>query len=111
MEINGLSSTVNLVSYVNKTTELNQQNTGETTSTAQQSNGNDKVELSAQSREANRAFAQLKELPEIREQEVGEVQNQLETGTYQVNGGKIAVSMLNESLENNAILNAIDLEA
>jgi len=110
MEINGNNATVSLVSHINKATESNQQDSTKTTATAQQSSGRDKVKLSEQAKEVNRAFAQLKELPEIREEKVGEIQNQVETGTYTIDGGRIAVSMLNESLENNAILAAIDLE-
>lgn len=110
MEINNNNYDIKSVGYINKTTESIQQETAKNTPTAGQSFSGDKVELSEQAREANQAFTQLKELPEIRNEKVGEVQNQVETGTYQVNGEKIAVSMLNESLENNAIMNAIDLE-
>lgn len=110
MEINGNNTSVSLVSHISKATELNQQDSAKTTATIQQSGGRDKVELSEQAKEVNRAFEQLKELPEIREKKVGEIQNQIETGTYTVDRGRIAMSMLNESLENNAILNAIDLE-
>ncbi|MGD9212361.1 MAG: flagellar biosynthesis anti-sigma factor FlgM [Desulfobacteraceae bacterium] len=110
MEINGNSSTVNLVSYVNQTNLTNQNESTKTTSTSSQISGSDKVELSSQAKEANRAFAELKTLPDIREEEVNEIQTQLETGTYSVDNEKIAVSMLNEALENNTILNAIDLE-
>ena len=110
MEINGNSSTVNLISQINKITESNHQEPAKASATSQQSGGSDKVELSEQAKEANRAFAQLKALPDVREDKVGEIKNQVETGIYSVDNGKIAVSMLNESLENNAILNTINLE-
>jgi negative regulator of flagellin synthesis FlgM len=110
MEINGNHATVNLVSHITKSTELNQQDSVNASTITKQSSSRDKVELSEQAKEVNRAFEQLKELPEIREEKVGEIQNQVETGTYTVDGGKIAVSMLDEALENNAILNTIDLE-
>jgi negative regulator of flagellin synthesis FlgM len=110
MEINGNSSTVNLISHINKIAESNHQEPAKASATSQQSGGSDKVELSKQAKEANRAFAQLKALPDVREDKVGEIKNQVETGVYNVDNGKIAVSMLNESLENNAILNTINLE-
>ncbi len=110
MEINGNNTPVNLVSYTNRTNVSNQNESHRTTQSSSPSSGNDKVDLSSQAKEANRAFAELKRLPEVREEKVGEIKNQVETETYKVNGDKIAVSMLNESLENNAILNAIDLE-
>lgn len=110
MEINGNSATVNLISQINKTVESNHQEPAKTSGTSQPSGNSDKVELSDRAKEANRAFAQLKALPDVREGKVGEIKNQVETGIYNVDGDKIAVSMLNESLENNAILNAIDLK-
>lgn len=110
MEIKGNNQSVGLVSYLNRTNEYNQQDSTKTTANTNQSSGADKIELSDQAKEANRAFAELKKLPEIRQEKVGEIKNQVETGTYNIDGNKIAVSMLNESFENNAILNAINLE-
>lgn len=110
MVIIGDNSTVGVISYINRTAESSQQDSSKSAGATRQFQGGDKVELSDQAKEANRAFAELKRLPEIREEKVGEIQNQVETGTYEVDNGKIAVSMLNETLENNSILNAIDME-
>lgn len=110
MEVNGNNSTVNLMSYVKRTNVPNQNESNKINSNSSPLANSDKVELSSQAKEANRAFANLKNLPEIREEKVSEIQAQVETETYSVDGEKIAVSMLNESLENNAILNSIDLE-
>jgi negative regulator of flagellin synthesis FlgM len=110
MEINGNSSTVNLISQINKAAESNHQEPAKTSGKSKPSGNSDKVELSEQAKEVSRAFAQLKALPDVRQGKVGEIKNQVETGTYRVDGSKIAMSMLNESLENNAILNTIDLE-
>jgi negative regulator of flagellin synthesis FlgM len=110
MEINAKNSNVNLVEYVNRTREFSQQNIDKTNSKTQQSvDGNDKVELSDKSREIQQAFEAAKKLPEIREEKVSEIKNQIETGSYPIEPEKIADSMLKESLENNAILNAMNM--
>jgi len=58
----------------------------------------DKVELSAEAKQIQAASKLLKSMPEIREEKVATIRNQIETGTYQMDAGKIAVAMLTEAL-------------
>jgi len=58
----------------------------------------DKVELSAEAKQIQAASKLLKSMPEIREEKVATIRNQIETGTYQMDAGKIAAAMLTEAL-------------
>lgn len=110
MEISGNNSRVNLVDYVKRANEYNQQDLNKTADRAQQStSGGDKVELSNKAIEINSLFETARKIPEIREDKVNEIQRQVETGTYPIEPEKIATSMLKETLQNNAILNAMNM--
>ncbi len=58
----------------------------------------DKVELSAEAKQIQTAGRLIKSMPEIREEKVAHIRNQLKTGTYQIDPGKIAAAMLKEAL-------------
>ncbi len=58
----------------------------------------DKVVLSPKAREIQEAKKLLNSLPDIREEKVAHLKKQIENGTYQIKGEKIAVKMLKESL-------------
>ena len=61
---------------------------------------------------AFKAAAELAhDLPEIREDRVMQLKRQLEEGTYRVKGHRVAVNMINETLENNQVLEHIDTKA
>lgn len=57
----------------------------------------DKVELSSRAKQVQAARKLASSFPEVREDEVARIRNQLETGTYQVDAGKIAAAMLKEA--------------
>jgi len=71
----------------------------------------DTVRLTERGREFKAAAEQAHFLPEIREERVMQLKRQLEEGTYRVKGHRIAVNMINETLENNHVLKHIDIEA
>ena len=50
-------------------------------------------------------------LPEIREDRVMRLKRQLEEGSYRVKGNRIAVNMINETMENNHVLKHLDTNA
>lgn len=50
-------------------------------------------------------------LPEIREDRVIQLKRQIEEGTYRVKGSRVAVNMLNETIQNNYVLKHIDTKA
>ena len=58
----------------------------------------DKVILSSKAKQNLEAKKILDSLPDIREEKVAYLKNEIENGTYQIKGEKIAVKMLEESL-------------
>lgn len=68
----------------------------------------DTLSLTERGREFKTAAQRALRLPEIREDRVRQLKRQLEAGTYDVKGQRIAASMINESLENNHVLKHID---
>ncbi|WP_372680251.1 flagellar biosynthesis anti-sigma factor FlgM [Desulfosarcina sp.] len=71
----------------------------------------DTVSLTERGRAFKAAADHAHSLPEIREDRVMELKRKLEEGTYRVSGHRIAVNMINESLENNQVLEHIDTKA
>lgn len=58
----------------------------------------EKVALSSQSRDLIQIKKAVEQLPEIREEVVRELRNQIEKGTYKIQSDKIAEKMVGESL-------------
>jgi len=58
----------------------------------------DKVSLSSTARDIQQVEKTIEQLPDVREEKVRELKDQIETGKYNVNGEKIAGKMLSESL-------------
>ena len=58
----------------------------------------EKVTLSSAARDIQQVEKAIKELPDVREEKVHELKDRIETGKYDVNGGKIADKMLNQSI-------------
>ena len=83
----------------------------ETTVAQRKANEKDTVSLTERGRafKATLEFAHL--LPEIREDRVMQLKRKLEEGTYRVIGDRIAAKMINETLENNQVLEHIDTQA
>jgi negative regulator of flagellin synthesis FlgM len=65
--------------------------------------GEDNVELSQSAREMQRAQKALQDLPDIREDKVAALKQQIEDGTYDIRADKIAANMLKESLVNDIL--------
>ena len=62
--------------------------------------GEDSVELSQSARDLQKAQKSLQDLPDIREDKVAALKQQIENGTYDIRADKIAANMLKESLSN-----------
>lgn len=60
----------------------------------------DKVVLSPKAKEINDARQREAAIPDVREDKVHQIQQQITTGTYSVNAGKIAFNMIKESVFN-----------
>jgi negative regulator of flagellin synthesis FlgM len=70
----------------------------------QRSNGmlpsKDSVELSPKAKEMQEAMKILDTLPDVREDKVAQIKQQIEEGSYEIDGKKIAEKMIGESLIN-----------
>ncbi|MEE4112165.1 MAG: flagellar biosynthesis anti-sigma factor FlgM [Desulfobacteraceae bacterium] len=71
----------------------------------------DTVSLTERGRRFKAAADQAHSLPDIREDRVALLKRQLEDGTYRVVGDRIAMNLLNETAENNQVLDHIDTRA
>ena len=58
----------------------------------------EKVSLSSAARDIQQAEKAIEKLPDVREEKVRELQDQIETGKYDVSGEKIAGKMISESI-------------
>ncbi len=57
---------------------------------------NDKVEISEEARMFQLAMKALKEVPDVREDKVSELKEQIESGTYQPSSKEVASKILNQ---------------
>ena len=58
----------------------------------------EKVNLSTKARDIQQAKNAVTSLPDVRQEKVQEIKTQVDKGTYNVNAGKIADKMVNESI-------------
>ena len=58
----------------------------------------DRVALSPEAKQIQDVKKHLDSLPDVREDKVAEIKEQIEAGTYSIDGEKIAFKMLRESL-------------
>ncbi len=58
----------------------------------------EKVDLSTMAKEIQQAKVEVSKLPDVREEKVQEIKNQVEKGTYNVSGEQIANKMVGESI-------------
>ena len=65
--------------------------------------GEDNVELSQNARDLQRAQKALQDLPDISEDKVAALKQQIENGAYDIRTDKIAANMLKESLINDSV--------
>ncbi len=102
MEISGKISPVKIGAYVNNIKEKKKIDSSPEPDSQSVSKG-DKVDLSQTAREVKKARAQLDSIPDIREEKVAEIKNEIDNGTYRVDGKKIAFNMVRESLINEIV--------
>ncbi len=60
----------------------------------------DEVVLSPEAKQIQKAKELIDSLPDIREEKVEEIRSRIEEGTYEIDGEKIALKMIEESLIN-----------
>jgi negative regulator of flagellin synthesis FlgM len=63
----------------------------------------DTVVISDAAKRIQEARMQLDEIPDVREDKVAQLRNQIENGTYEIDADKIAAKMIKEGLINDAL--------
>ena len=99
MKINGENPFVTLEAYV-KNIEDKRKVDKPSGRRSEQTGEEDKVVLSPKAKEIQEAEKYLQSVPDIREEKVAELKARIEKGEYKVEGKKIAVKMVKESLLN-----------
>ncbi len=95
MEVSGNGPFVYLEAYMNNAKDKGAVAASETVAPVAQA---DKVELSPQAKELQEAKHQLEQVPDIRTDKVESLQQAIKDGTYEVNGEKVALKMIRQSL-------------
>ena len=93
---------IGLDAYVNQVHDKNKVDTPEEKpeKTAVKS---DTVVISDAARRIQEARKQLEEIPDVREDKVSQLREQIQNGTYEINAEKIAGKMIKEGLLNDAL--------
>ncbi len=68
----------------------------------------DTVKISGRGREYKSAAKQASSVPDIREDRIMRIRQQLADGSYRISGDRLAGSLIEETVENNAVLKHID---
>ena len=101
MEITPKDS-VNIEAYVNQVQDKDKADPTVEQSEKQQAKA-DTVVLSDTAKQLQEAKKQLEAIPDVREDKVAQIKEQIENGTYEINEEKIADKMLKDSLLNDLI--------
>ncbi len=102
MEVTGKNITTTLEAYASKVQQINQP--AQTNSEKEQPRvQGDTVSLSREAREVAAITQKLQETPDVREDKVSEIQEKIESGTYNVDGQKAANGLMMESLINELV--------
>jgi len=99
MKISDIHQDGNLIQYIQQNGKVTPTDRNPGVSSAQnQVPTEDKVDLSAQSKEMNKIHDVLKATPDVRAEKVEALKKQVESGQYEVNSNSLAEKMLKEFL-------------
>jgi negative regulator of flagellin synthesis FlgM len=101
MEING-NQGIGIDAYVNQVQDKNKIGTSDDKS-ENSVKKSDTVVISDAAKRVQEARSQLNDIPDVREEKVSELRNQIQNGTYQIDADKIAGKMIKEGLLNDAL--------
>ncbi len=101
MEING-NQGIGIDAYVNQVQDKNKVETSDNKPEKSAVKA-DTVVISDAAKRIQEARRQLDEIPDVREDKVTQLRNQIQNGTYEINADKIAGKMIKESLLNDAL--------
>ena len=99
MEITGKGSSVNLKAYMSNLKDKQKMEPVSEKPVPPKTEG-DKVALSPRAKEIVEAKKIIDSMPDIREEKVAAIKKEIENGTYKVDGKKVAVNMIKESILN-----------
>ena len=101
MEING-NQGIGIDAYVNQVQDKNKVGTHDNKpeKTAVKA---DTVVISEAAKRVQEARRQLDDIPDVREDKVSQLRNQIQNGTYEINADKIAGKMIKEGLLNDVL--------
>ncbi|MCD6560834.1 MAG: flagellar biosynthesis anti-sigma factor FlgM [Deltaproteobacteria bacterium] len=99
MKIEGENTYIKLDAYLNNVKDKQTTDTSVRT-VHTETVKEDKVVLSPEVREFQRAKKLIGSIPDVRDEKVAMVKKEIEAGTYQIDGKKIAHKMIKESLLN-----------
>ena len=99
MEITPNDNTINIDAYVNN---INDKQKAENTSDKAEKNvaKTDTVNISDAAKEIQEVRKELDNIPDVRDDKVEQLKNQIENGTYEIKSEEIAEKMLKDSLLN-----------
>ena len=101
MEING-NQGIGIDAYVNQVQDKNKVGTPDNQPEKAAVKA-DTVVISEAAKRVQEARRQLDDIPDVREDKVLQLRNQIQNGTYEINADKIAGKMIKESLLNDAL--------
>ena len=101
MEING-NQGIGIDAYVNQVQDKNKIGSPED-KPENSVKKSDTVVISDAAKKVQEARSQLIDIPDVREEKVSELRNQIQNGTYQIDADKIAGKMIKEGLLNDAL--------
>ena len=98
MEISGKKPHLNINAYVqNARIEKTGAKTGKGAGFAGQE---DRVDISGLAHQVREAAKSLEEMPEVRQDKVADIKARIQNGTYEIDGDKIALKIIRDSLIN-----------
>ena len=110
MKINGDQTTIQLDAYLKKIQSNKVQSYQSQGAPANRGKG-DHVELSDKAKAMQQTAQMLNAAEKERTERVEQVKMEIEKGTYQVVGAKVATDMLKEAFQNETLLNKINTRA
>ena len=99
MEITGKGSSVNMRAYMSNLKDKQKMEPVSEKPVFPKTEG-DKVVLSPRAKEIVEAKKIIDSMPDIREEKVAAIKKEIENGTYKVDGKKVALNIIKESILN-----------
>lgn len=96
------------VSILNRPIDGRPRSAAESTGIHSVTGPRDQVSLTPTSQETDSAVRQAAAIPDIREERVAQLKRRIEEGRYPIQGDRIAVRLMEETMQNNTLLKCID---